>query len=104
MGMALRYAAAWTGAMAALMLPLSVVAGTLHQAGMRPPFALLCGFAASTVALWGAGYLMMLIEEKTTFKVIPRDNIDLSLFSLLFCIALSVAGSWVVAFFAKAFL
>lgn len=78
----------WTIAMAALMLPLAIVARVLLDAGASRLIAFLCGAAASMAAFLGMGMLAVFIAEKTGVGMIPSNRDDPGLYGVLIALVL----------------
>lgn len=97
MTIAIRYAIMWTIAMAALMLPLAIVARVLLDAGASRLIAFLCGAAASMAAFLGMGMLAVFIAEKTGVGMIPSNRDDPGLYGVLIALVLCTAGSYAIA-------
>lgn len=94
---AIKYSAAWTIMIAALTWPLAITANVLIEWGLSTPIAMLLGFAASTVSWVGAAFGFSVMEEKTGFRLLPRQNDEICFYGVLVALALCFGGSYLVA-------
>lgn len=76
---------------------MAVVASALVQAGVRLPFAFLCGFGASAAAFFGIAHLGVLTEEKFGWRTFPGTKDDPGLYGTSLAVVLCIAGSYIVA-------